>query len=62
MGKVKDTSYFVVQGWMLNQLHLKGNTLQVFAIIHGFSHSEDNEYKGSRPPRSHKCNGWIRRK
>ena len=47
MGKVKDTSYFVVQGWMLNQLHLKGNTLQVFAIIHGFSHSEDNEYKGS---------------
>lgn len=47
MGKVKDTSYFVVQGWMLNRLHLKGNTLQVFAIIHGFSHSEDNEYKGS---------------
>ena len=47
MGKVKDDSYFVVQGWMLNQLHLKGNTLQVFAIIHGFSHSEDNEYKGS---------------
>lgn len=47
MSKVKDTSYFVVQGWMLNQLHLKGNTLQVFAIIHGFSHSEDNEYKGS---------------
>lgn len=47
MDKVKDTSYFVVQGWMLNQLHLKGNTLQVFAIIHGFSHSEDNEYKGS---------------
>ena len=30
MGKVTDTSYFVVQGWMLNQLHLKGNTLQVF--------------------------------
>lgn len=47
MDKVKDTSYFVVQGWMLNQLRLKGNTLQVFAIIHGFSHSEDNEYKGS---------------
>lgn len=44
---MKDTSHFVVQGWMLNQLHLKGNTLQVFAIIHGFSHSEDNEYKGS---------------
>lgn len=47
MGKVKDTSYFTVQGWMLNQLHLKGNQLQVFAIIHGFSHSEDNEYRGS---------------
>lgn len=47
MSKVKDTSYFTVQGWMLNQLHLKGNHLHVFAIIHGFSHSEENEYTGS---------------
>lgn len=47
MSKVKDTSYFTIQGWMLNQLHLKGNQLHVFAIIHGFSHSEENEYKGS---------------
>lgn len=47
MKKVKDTSYFVVHGWMLNQLNLKGNQLQIFAIIHGFSHSEENEFKGS---------------
>lgn len=47
MSKVKDTSYFTIQGWMLNQLRLKGNQLHVFAIIHGFSHSEENEYKGS---------------
>ena len=47
MGKIKDTAYFVVRGWMLNQLNLKGTTLQVFAIIHGFSHSEENEFKGS---------------
>lgn len=47
MGKIKDTAYFVVHGWMLNQLNLKGTTLQVFAIIHGFSHSEENEFKGS---------------
>lgn len=32
---------------MLNQLHLKGNALQVFAIIHGFSHAEGNEFAGS---------------
>lgn len=47
MGKIKDTAYFVVHGWMLNQFNLKGNALQVFAIIHGFSHSEENEFKGS---------------
>ena len=47
MGKIKDTAYFVVHGWMLNKLNLKGTTLQVFAIIHGFSHSEENEFKGS---------------
>lgn len=47
IGKVKDTSYFTIQGWMLNQLHLKGNSLQVFAIIHGFSHAEGNEFAGS---------------
>lgn len=47
MKKVNDTSYFVVHGWMLNQLNLKGNQLQIFAIIHGFSHSEENEFKGS---------------
>ena len=47
MKKVKDTSYFVVHGWMLNQLNLKGNQLQIFAIINGFSHSEENEFKGS---------------
>lgn len=47
MGKISDTSFFVVQGWMINKLHLKGNQLQVFAIIHGFSHSENNEFSGS---------------
>lgn len=47
MTKIKDTSYYTVQGWMLTQLHLKGNALQVFAIIHGFSHSENNEFSGS---------------
>ena len=45
--KVQNDSYFVVQGWMLNELGLSGTDLQVFAIIHGFSHAEENEFAGS---------------
>ena len=37
MGKVKDDNYYITYGWMINQLQLKGNELQIFAIIYGFS-------------------------
>lgn len=45
--RIKNDSYFVVHGWMINELGLKGTDLQVFAIIHGFSHAEENEFRGS---------------
>lgn len=45
--KVPDERYFVVHGWMLNRLDLKGVPLQVYAIIYGFSQDGESEFKGS---------------
>ncbi len=34
---MKDDSYFVIYGWMINKLELKGTALQIYAIIYSFS-------------------------
>lgn len=47
MGKIQDTNYILIQGWMVNELQLKGNELLVFAIIHGFSQDGENRFTGS---------------
>ena len=47
MPKIKDENYYVIHGWMLNQLNLKGVQLQVYAIVYGFSQCEDVEFTGS---------------
>ena len=47
MTKIKDENYYVIHGWMLNQLNLKGVQLQIYAIIYGFSQCEDVEFSGS---------------
>lgn len=47
MDKVKDKNYVVIQGWMVNKLKLKGNELIVYAVIYGFSQSENQKYTGS---------------
>ena len=47
MGKVKDDNYYITYGWMINQLQLKGNELQIFAIIYGFSQSKQKNFSGS---------------
>ena len=47
MGAVRDNNYFVVHGWMINQLGLKGNELQVYAIIYGFSQTDGQKFRGS---------------
>jgi hypothetical protein len=46
-GKIKDSNYVVIQGWMLNKLGLKGNELLIYAIIYGFTQSESQEFTGS---------------
>lgn len=47
MPKIKDENYYVIHGWMLNQLNLKGVQLQIYAIVYGFSQCEDVEFTGS---------------
>ena len=47
MNKIKDENYIVIQGWMVNELGLKGNSLLIYAIIYGFSQSESQRFTGS---------------
>lgn len=44
--KVNNENYYVVQGWMVKELHLKGNELGVYAIIYGFSQDGISKYTG----------------
>lgn len=45
--KILDSNYFVVHGWMRNQLGLRGNALDIYAIIYGFSQTEHQEFTAS---------------
>ena len=47
MSKVRDDSYFVIQGWMVNRLRLSGTELQTFAIIYGFCQDQVSDFHGS---------------
>lgn len=44
---MKSSSFYVVQGWMVNELKLKGNNLLVFAVIYGFSKDGQGKFDGS---------------
>ena len=48
MSKVKNESYYSVQGWMVNDLELKGTQLHIYAIIYGFSQTDDQYFTGSQ--------------
>ena len=45
---MKSSNYVVIQGWMCNELGLKGNELLIFAMIHGFSQDEVSKFRGGR--------------
>lgn len=45
---MESDNYVVIQGWMCNELNLKGNDLLVFAMIHGFSQDGESMFSGSR--------------
>lgn len=44
---MKNENYIQIQGWMINELNLKGNELLLYAIIYGFSQDGKSEYHGS---------------
>ncbi len=37
---MKNTNFITIQGWMINELKLKGNELILYALIYGFSQEE----------------------
>ena len=43
----KDDNYYIIQGWMMNKLKLKGIQLTVFAIIYCFSQDGASKFTGS---------------
>lgn len=45
--KVINENYITIQGWMVNELKLKGNELMIYAIIYGFSQFENQSFTGS---------------
>ena len=44
---VKRENYITIQGWMVTDLKLKGNSLLIYAIIYGFSQEEGQRFTGS---------------
>ena len=44
---VKNENYVVVQGFMINDLKLKGNELMIYAIIYGFTQEQNQVFSGS---------------
>jgi len=47
MGAIRDNNYYVVHGWMINIMELKGNELQIYAIIYGFTQADGQVFKAS---------------
>jgi hypothetical protein len=44
---VNEKSYIMIDAFMVNELHIKGNELLIFAIIYGFSQDGNSEFTGS---------------
>jgi len=45
---MKSQNFIVIQGWMCNELNLKGNELLIFALIYGFSQDNYSSFCGGR--------------
>lgn len=43
---MEDYNYYQVQGWMVNNLKLRGNELICYAIIYSFSQDEESKFMG----------------
>lgn len=56
MANIKDENYIIKFGWMINKLNLKGNDLEVYAIIYGFTQDNNNWFEGSQGYLAKWCN------
>lgn len=56
MSKIKNENYVTIQGWMINELGLKGNELMCYAIIYGFSQTTGQDFTGSYQYLADWCN------
>ncbi|MBR7085311.1 MAG: helix-turn-helix domain-containing protein, partial [Oscillospiraceae bacterium] len=45
--KFKNEHYYVIKGWMINELDLRDTELLVYAIIYGLSQGENQYFTGS---------------
>ena len=45
---LKSENHVTIQGWMCNELELKGNELLVYALIYGFSQDGESSFFGGR--------------
>lgn len=44
---IKDDSYIVIPGWVINKYNLKGNSLLIYSIIYGFCQDRESCFHGS---------------
>lgn len=44
---IKDDSFVLIQGWMINIFNLKGLELMLFALIFSFTNDGESEFSGS---------------
>lgn len=56
MGLVNNENYINIQGWMINELKLSGNSLLVYAIIYGYSQDGESVFSGSLQYLADWCN------
>lgn len=47
MARELTNNYITILGWMVSDLHLKGNELLIYALLHGFCQDGDNTFTGS---------------
>jgi len=47
MSIIKNENFVAIQGWMVNELGLKGNALIIYAVIYGFCQLDGHSFSGS---------------
>ena len=44
---IKNDSYVMIPGWVINKYQLKGNMMMIYSIIYGFCQDRESNYHGS---------------